>query len=143
LAVLRNQKRQIIGQTILHVLLDDHFKKLTLQERAKLGETLKRKEDADRFWIKRLIAEHLKRTRFFWQLYPGLVTIRWKRLKNLSPWKRLVCMPAALGSVLVAFVASFMARKALKMGGTEYWPNKGGSSRGESGEPRPALLRLQ
>jgi hypothetical protein len=130
IAVLRNQKRQIIGQTILHVLLDDHFKKLTLQERARLGETLKRKEEADRFWIKRLIAEHLKRTRFFWQLYPGLLTVRWKRLNNLSRWKWLICFPVAAGSVLVAFVASFMAWKALKKGGTEYWPKKGGKSSG-------------
>ena len=126
LAVVRNQKRQIIGQTILHVLLDDHLKKLTLQERTKLGETLKRKEEVDRFWIKRLIAEHLKQTRFFWELYPGLLTIRWRRLKNLSSWKRLICFPAAAGSVLVSLVASFMAWKALKKGGTEYWPNKGG-----------------
>jgi glycosyltransferase involved in cell wall biosynthesis len=130
-AVLRNQKRQIIGQTILHVLLDDHFKKLTMEERANLGETLKRKEQADRFWIKRLIAEHVKRTRFFWQLYPGLLTIRWRRLKNLNPWKRLVCFPAAAGSVLISLVASFMAWNALKKGGTEYWPKKGRTSSGK------------
>jgi hypothetical protein len=134
LAVLRNQKRQIIGQTILHVLLDDHFKKLTIEERANLGETLKRQEEADRFWIKRLIAEHLKRTRFFWQLYPNLLTVRWKRLNNLNWWTRLVCFPAAFGSVVVAFVASFMACQALKKGGTEYWPNKGGTSGRKSRE---------
>jgi glycosyltransferase involved in cell wall biosynthesis len=128
LAVLRNQKRQIIGQTILHVLLDDHFKKLNIQERMRLGETLKRKEESDRFWIKRLIGEHLKRTRFCWRLYPNLLTIRWKRLKNLSAWKRIICFPAAAGSVLVALVASFMAWNALKKGGTEYWPKKGGKT---------------
>jgi hypothetical protein len=131
-AVLRNQKRQIIGQTILHILLDDHFPKLTMQERMRLGETLKCKEQADRFWIKQLIAEHLKRTHFFWQLYPGLLTVRWKRLKNLSPWKRMICFPAAAGSVVVAFVASFMAWKALKKGGTGYWPKKGGKTANEA-----------
>jgi glycosyltransferase involved in cell wall biosynthesis len=135
LSVLRNQKRQIIGQTILHVLLDDHFKKLTVQERMRLGETLKRKEEADRFWIKGLITEHLERTRFFWRLYPGLLTVRWKRLKNLSPWKRMVCFPAAAGSVLVALIASFMAWNALKKGGTEYWPKKGGRTEDSPGEP--------
>jgi glycosyltransferase involved in cell wall biosynthesis len=139
LSVLRNQKRQIIGQTILHVLLDDHFRNLTVQERAKLGETLKRQEEADRFWIKRLIAQHLKQTRFFWELYPSLLTIRWKRLKNLSPWKRLICFPAAFGSVLVALVASFMAWTALKKGGTEYWPKKGGNSGSKSREPAPGM----
>jgi glycosyltransferase involved in cell wall biosynthesis len=135
LAVLRNQKRQIIGQTILHVLLDDHFKKLTIQERVSLGETLKCKEEADRFWIKRLIGEHLKRVRFFWRLYPNLLTIRWKRLKNLSAWKRIVCFPVAVGSVLVALIASFMAWNALKKGGTEYWPKKGGKIPNNSREP--------
>jgi len=128
LAVLRNQKRQIIGQTILHVLLDDHFKNLTMPERLKLAETLRNKEEVDRFWIKRLIAGHLQRTRFFWKLYPGLLSLRWKRLKSLSAWKRVVCFPAAASSVLVGFVASFMAWKALKKGGTEYWPKKGGKS---------------
>lgn len=128
LAVLKNQKRQIIGQTILHVLLDEHFKQLTVEERLKLGETLRRKEDANRFWIKRLIAEHLKRKRFFWELYPGLLTLRWKRLKNLAPWKRVACFPGAAASLVVAFVASFMAWHALKKGGTEYWPKKSGKS---------------
>jgi len=116
-----------------YVLLDDHFKKLSMQERMRLGETLKRKEEADRSWINGLIAEHLKRTRFFWQLYPGLLTIRWRRLKNLSPSKRIICFPAAAGSVLVAFVASLMAWKALKEGGTGYWPKKDGKS---SNSPR-------
>lgn len=132
LAVLRNQKRQIIGQTILHVLLDKDFKALTLEERQKLGATLRRKEEVDRFWIKRLIAQHLKRTRFFWRLYPGLLTLRWKRLKNLSGWKRVGCLPAALGSVAVAFVASLMAWNALKRGGTGYWPKKTGKNSGSS-----------
>jgi hypothetical protein len=132
LAVLRNQKRQIIGQTILHVLLDKDFKALTLEERQKLGATLRRKEEVDRFWIKRLIAEHLKRTRFFWRLYPGLLRLRWKRLKNLSGWKRVGCLPAALGSVAVAFVASLMAWNALKRGGTGYWPKKTGKNSGSS-----------
>jgi glycosyltransferase involved in cell wall biosynthesis len=135
LAVLRNQKRQIIGQTILHVLLDDHFKQLTTRERMRLGETLRRKEEADRFWIKRLIAQHLKRTRFCWRLYPGLLTLRWRRLKNLEPWKRLACFPAAAGSVLVALVASFMAWTALKKGGTEYWPRKNGRGSNDIGKP--------
>jgi glycosyltransferase involved in cell wall biosynthesis len=137
LAVLRNQKRQIIGQTILHVLLDDHFKKLTMQERMSLGETLERKEEADRFWIKRLISEHLKRIRFSWRLYPGLLTVRWKRLKNLSAWKRIVCFPAATGSVLVALIASFMAWSALKKGGTGYWPKKGGKTADDPRNPAP------
>ncbi len=128
LAVLRNQKRQIIGQTILHVLLDYHFKQLTANERRNLGETLRCKEGVDRFWIKRLIAEHLKRKPRFWRLYPGLLTLRWKRLKNLSGWKRIACFPAAAGSVAVAFVASLMAWNALKTGGTGYWPKKGGNA---------------
>lgn len=127
MTVLRNQKRQIIGQTILHVLLDYHFKQLTVNDRRNLGETLRCKEEADRFWIKRLIAEHLKRTRRFWQLYPGLLTLRWKRLKNLRGWERIACFPAAAGSVAVAFVASAMAWNALKTGGTGYWPKKGGN----------------
>jgi hypothetical protein len=120
--IFRNQKRQMIGQTIVHVLVDDYLKKLPVAKRMKLAEALSEKEQADPNWLKQLIAEHLQRTRFCWQLYPGLLSHRFKRLASLSGFKRIACFPVALVGFFVALASSFMAHASLKKGATDYWP---------------------
>lgn len=120
--ILKNQKRQMIGQTIVHILIDDYLGKLPVAQRMKLADTLSEKERADPNWLKRLIAEHLRRTRFFWRLYPGLLSHRFQRLASLNWWKRSVCFPAALAGFFVALASSFMAYGSLKKGTTDYWP---------------------
>jgi glycosyltransferase involved in cell wall biosynthesis len=120
--ILKNQKRQMIGQTIVHVLIDDYLKKLPADKRLKLAEALSEKEQADPNWLKRLIAEHLQRTRFWWRLYPGLLSHRFKRLTPLSWIKRIACFPVALAGFFVALASSFMAYTSLKKGATDYWP---------------------
>jgi hypothetical protein len=127
LAILRNQKRQILGQTIVHILVDQYLPALPTS-RENMAEILRRKDIDDPSWLKRLIAEHLRRTRFFWRLHPGLLGIRFKRLRQLSPAKRWVCFPAAVAGTAVSFVASLMAYAALKRGCTDYWPQ---AARGE------------
>lgn len=120
--ILKNQKRQMIGQTIVHVLVDDYLKKLPPSKRLKLAEALSEKEQSDPNWLKRLIAEHLKRTKFFWQLYPGLLSHRFKRLAPLNWIKKILCFPAALAGFFMALASSFMAYTSLKNGTTDYWP---------------------
>jgi glycosyltransferase involved in cell wall biosynthesis len=120
--ILKNQKRQMIGQTIVHVLVDDYLKKLPVGQRMKLAEALSRKEQADPNWLKQLIAEHLRRTRFCWQLYPGLLSHRFKRLRALNWFKRIACFPAALAGFFMALASSFLAYASLKKGATDYWP---------------------
>jgi hypothetical protein len=121
-AVLKNQKRQIIGQTIVHVLVDQYLVTLPIKRRLRLAETLQRKESADPAWLKRLIDGHLRQVKFFWQLYPGLLTSRFRRLASLRPATRLACLPAVTVSFLVSLISSFMAYRFLKTGGTDYWP---------------------
>lgn len=121
-AVLRNQKRQIMGQTIVHLLMDRFLPTLSLARRERLAETLKELESTDPLWLKRLIADHLRRTRYCWRLYPGLIGQRLKRLANLSPIQRIRAFPVAAASLFVEFAASFMAHRALKSGCTDYWP---------------------
>ena len=121
-AVFKNQKRQMIGQTIVHILVDDYLKALPLSERLRLAQRLRENDQADPLWLKRLISEHLARTRFFWRLYPGLPGQRFRALGKLSPLRRLLCFPAAAAGSLVALVSSFMAYKSLKAGSTDYWP---------------------
>jgi hypothetical protein len=127
LAILRNQKRQILGQTIVHILVDQFLPELA-GSREGMAELLRRKDIEDPSWLKRLIAEHLRRTRFFWRLYPGLLGLRFLRLRQLSSVKRWLCFPAAVAGTAVSFVASLMAYVALKRGCTDYWPQ---AARGE------------
>lgn len=120
--ILKNQKRQMIGQTIVHVLVDDYLKKLPVAKRMKLADALLAKEQTDPNWLKLLISEHLKRIKFWWRLYPDLLTHRFKRLGGLSWLKRIACFPAALAGFLLALISSFMAYTSLKKGATDYWP---------------------
>ena len=50
----------------------------------RLAGALSEKERAIPIWLKRLISEHIRRTRFWWQLYPGLLSHRFKRLASLN-----------------------------------------------------------
>ncbi|HEY6167777.1 MAG TPA: glycosyltransferase family 2 protein [Verrucomicrobiae bacterium] len=121
--ILRNQKRQMIGQTIVHLLVDDHLKRLPLPERLDLAETLRRRDNSDPAWLKRLIADHLHRTRYFWRLFPGILSFRFKRLSKIQGVKKLLCLPAALGGFFVTLVACWMARRSVVRGFTDYWPD--------------------
>ena len=121
-AILRNQKRQMMGQTIVHVLVDQYLRRLPGPARARMAETLKALEAAEPGWLKRLISEHLRRTRYFWRLYPGLLGHRLRRLANQRGVHRLTCLPAALAAVSVALVSSALAHRALRRGCTDYWP---------------------
>ena len=122
LAILKNQKRQVMGQTIVHILVDDALRRLPLAQRQRLADTLKARESADRDWLKRLVAAHLKRTRFFWRLYPGLLGHSFARMKNLGPTHKLICFPAAAARFIAQLLASYLAHRALKNGSTDYWP---------------------
>jgi hypothetical protein len=95
---------------------------LPLSRRERFAETMMENESTDPLWLKRLIAEHLRRTKFFWRLYPGLLGKRILRLARLSPMKRLACLPAVTAGFFVDLLASFMAFRALKSGCTDYWP---------------------
>ena len=121
-AIVKNQKRQIIGQTILHVLVDGYLKNRPLSERAHLAGTLREKDRTDPEWLKRLIRQHLRQTRFWWRLYPGLSSLGFKRLRRLKLRECLLYFPAAAAGSLLALVSGRLAFAALKAGCTNYWP---------------------
>jgi hypothetical protein len=121
-AILKNQKRQIMGQTIVHLLIDGELKGLPQAERENLAVHLKNREIADPQWLKKLIAAHMKRTKYFWKLYPGLLGQRFKAFGNMSAGQRFLSFPAALAGAVAATPASFLAWRALKSGSTNYWP---------------------
>jgi glycosyltransferase involved in cell wall biosynthesis len=121
-AIVKNQKRQIIGQTIIHILVDRYLKTRPSSEQARLAETLQEKDRTDPDWLKRLIRQHLQQTRFWWRLYPGLSGLGFKRLRRLKWGERLLCFPAAAAGSLLALVSSRLAFEALRAGCTDYWP---------------------
>jgi len=85
----------MIGQTVVHILIDNYLKNLTLEQKLNLAETLQDFEKHDPGWLKRLIAEHLAQVRHFWRLFPGILTFRFERLAKLRGLKRLIHLPAA------------------------------------------------
>jgi glycosyltransferase involved in cell wall biosynthesis len=123
LAILRNQKRQMIGQTVLHVLLDRYLAERPLLERERLGHILRRKDENYPCWLKDLIDDHVHRIRVFWKLYPGLLARRFQMLRGLPPGRRWRCLPAALAGSILSFLAAFLAYCSLRKGQTHYWPH--------------------
>ena len=121
-AILKNQKRQIIGQTIIHILVDGYLKTHPLSEKARVADILEENDRTDPEWLKRLIREHLQQARFWWRLYPGMSGTGFKRLRRLKLRERLLCWPAAAASSLVTLVSGRLAFEALRAGCTNYWP---------------------
>ena len=119
--VLNNQKRQMIGQATVHVVIE-YLMTLPAPERARLAETLQRLEVRDPDWLKKLIDAHVVRTRWFWRLFPGILGFRWRRLAQLHGVKRLTYFPAALAGFAVTLVACWQAARFLRRGVSNYWP---------------------
>lgn len=133
-AVLKNQKRQVIGQTIVHILVDQYLKNLSLAARGRLAETLRDRDLADPGWLKRLITDHLRRVRYFWRLYPDVIGLRWARWRRLRGREKVIGFPAAALGTLLAMVSALMAYVALRRGTTDYWPR---AERASVAEARP------
>jgi hypothetical protein len=121
--LLRNQKRQMIGQTLVHLLVDKHLRNLPQEQRLSLASTLYEKETSDREWLKRLTAKHLAEIKYFWRLFPNLLRFRFERWCALSPARRLSHLPAALAGFAVTLLASYLAFRFLKQGSLNYWPD--------------------
>jgi glycosyltransferase involved in cell wall biosynthesis len=119
--ILNNQKRQMIGQTSVHVLVE-HLKGLPEAERTHLAATLRRKEEMDPDWLKRLIEAHVARTRHFWQLFPGILGFRWARLRRMRGIRKVTHFPAFAAGFVVTLFACWKASRFLRRGVTNYWP---------------------
>ncbi len=119
--ILKNQKRQMIGQTTVHVLLE-YLKSLPLESRQKLAETIKELERRDPKWFVKLNERHIQNTRFFWQLFPGILTFRFKRLGKLPGLKKVTHAPAAAAGFIVTLISCWRAFRYLKSDTSPYWP---------------------
>ena len=120
--ILNNQKRQMIGQTSVHVILA-YLRTLPPADRADLAVTFRREETRDPDWLRQRLDQHVRSRRFFWQLFPGILGFRWRRLRELRGRRRLTLFPAALAGFIVTLLACWQAHRFLRGGGrTSYWP---------------------
>jgi glycosyltransferase involved in cell wall biosynthesis len=119
--VLNNQKRQMMGQTAVYVLVE-YLKTLPSHERMNLADTLRQHEARDPDWLKKLIAAHLQDNRRFWQIFPHILTFRFKRLMQQRGLRKLTHLPAALAGFGVTMIACARASRALRAGMVQYWP---------------------
>jgi glycosyltransferase involved in cell wall biosynthesis len=129
--VLNNQKRQMIGQTTVHVVIR-YLETLPKSDRANLAATLRRLEEEDPDWLKRRIEEHLGRERRFWQLFPGILGFRWHRLARMRGIRRVTHLPAAAAGFAVTMVACWNASRFLRRGVSTYWPKAARDSLGST-----------
>ena len=119
--VLKNQKRQMIGQTTVHVLVG-YLMTLPVADRANLGATLRHNDLQDPNWFKKLIDAHVARPRRFWRLFPGILVFRWQRLSRIRGVRRLTHFPAAAAGFVITLVACWQASRFLRRGISGYWP---------------------
>jgi glycosyltransferase involved in cell wall biosynthesis len=119
--ILNNQKRQMIGQTTVHVLVEG-LKQLPPEQRTNLSPTLKRMDEEDPDWVKRLIHDHVRRKRYFWRLFPDALSFRFKRWWKMGGIKRLTHFPAAVAGFAVTLIACARAQRHFKRGLMHYWP---------------------
>jgi glycosyltransferase involved in cell wall biosynthesis len=119
--VLNNQKRQMIGQAQVHVLVE-HLKTLPAAESTDLAALFVRWERDDPDWLKDLLEQHFALKYFFWELFPGLLTFRFKRLGKLPGLRKLTHLPATLVGFIVTMIACSRAFHFLKQGRIYYWP---------------------
>jgi hypothetical protein len=119
--VVNNQKRQMIGQTTVYVIIE-YLTNLPEAQRTQLADTLREHEARDPDWLKKLIDAHLARTRFFWQLFPGILGFRWRRLRQMPGWQKVTHFPAAAAGFAVTLIACWQASRFLRRGVAAYWP---------------------
>jgi glycosyltransferase involved in cell wall biosynthesis len=121
--VLNNQKRQMLSQAVVHLLIDKHLPKLPLDQKLNMAQTIRAWEMADPQWLRKLICEHARRTRWPWQLVPNILTFRFKRLRKLPVWRRLIYFPSALVWTIIGLIACTRALLAMRKGNLDYWPH--------------------
>lgn len=110
---LDREQRQMAGQTGVHVLFQ-YVATLSFEDRQNLADTLRREELRDPDWLKKLIARHLRARPFFWQLFPGVLTFRFRRCFQLPGLSKVTNFPAACAGFVLTMMGCARARRALR-----------------------------
>jgi glycosyltransferase involved in cell wall biosynthesis len=110
--VFYNQRRQQIAHTI-YTYLRDYLKDHIGEQDA--GEIIRDNNSRDPDWYLTLIRERVKRGGW-WVIYPGALTVRFKRLRTLPLPQILVKAPVACIGFLMDAVVLVAANTTLKSG---------------------------
>ncbi|HYC69611.1 MAG TPA: glycosyltransferase family A protein [Opitutaceae bacterium] len=122
--ILRNQKRQMIGQTFVHVLIDRYLPAERVRRQLDLGELIRRLDEEEPAWLRELIQAHIRQAGRFWRLFPGACTFRLARWTKQRGWGLVAHLPATVVGTAVTAVAAWLAFRSLRRGLLEYWPIK-------------------
>lgn len=123
-AILRNQKRQMIGQTFVHVLVDNALPGFCAKHGARPGEIIRLLDECDPLWLRHLINKHVRDARHFWRLFPDVCSFRLKRWRALPAHHKLRHLPATLVGTAVTLLSAWLAYRSLRRGALGYWPQK-------------------
>jgi glycosyltransferase involved in cell wall biosynthesis len=123
-AILKNQKRQMIGQTFVHVLVDKFLPAACVRHAANPGEVIHLLDETEPEWLRDLINRHVREARHFWRLFPEVCSFRLRRWSRLPAHRKFTHLPATLLGSAVTLIAAAMAYRALRGGNLGYWPQK-------------------
>ena len=139
-AILRNQKRQMIGQTFVHVLVDKYLPGACVWNAARPGEVVRLLDETDPGWLRELINNHVREAGRFWRLFPDVCSFRLRRWSGLPARRKLTHLPATLLGTGVTLLAAWMAYRSLRRGALGYWPQKPPRAGQPPGAPLPGGL---
>jgi hypothetical protein len=113
-------QREMMGQAAGTALIA-HLERLPAQDRIDLAGTLRRQEATSPDWLKLLLATHLRRRRFFWQIFPGIFSHSLQRLLREARCTRVTRFPAACAGYVTMLIACVRAAHAMRRGMTPYF----------------------
>jgi len=110
--VFFNQRRQQIAHTV-YTYLRDYLNNHIGEKDA--GEIIAANNARDPDWFRALIRDRVKRSGW-WVIYPGAFSVRWRRLRNLSPAQAILRLPVAVVAFLMDVVVLAAANRKFKNG---------------------------
>lgn len=110
--VFLNQRRQQIGHAV-YTYLRDYLRERVGEKDA--GQIIAENHACDPDWFRALIRERVQQGGW-WVMYPGAFSVRWRRLRALSPWQAVVRLPVALAAFLLDGVVLVAANRRLRSG---------------------------
>lgn len=119
--ILRNQKRQIVGQTVIHVLKGELRRRAS--EGRPLVEEIAQRDADDPDWLKKRIQEHLSRSKKLGELFPRILLFRIHRWQRLPSLEKLIYLPTTVLGWVGTLLAAWSARRHLATGKIHYWPD--------------------
>lgn len=120
-SILRQHKRQVIGQTVVHLLIDDIFPGLKPDQKQNLASTIMGWERERPDWLKTRIRQHLKEVRAFWKLHPHLIRHHWKQF-SLTAKMSAKSLCRSMAKTALDLTAAWLAHKHFKAEQYAYWP---------------------